>query len=87
MLIHQSFSFFSFEEVQKCCPTIRDLVGNLDKSWDNSKDWMLQLRDGRQIVIPLALYRSLESESDCSAIEGEAGTGNNPFAAKGEIVS
>ena len=42
-------------------PTIRELVGDLDKSWGNSKEWMLQLRDGRQIVIPLSLYRSPES--------------------------
>ncbi|KAK7831747.1 zinc finger ccch domain-containing protein 1 [Quercus suber] len=64
----------NFEGFQNCCPTIRELVGDLDKSWDNSKDWMLQLRDGRQIVIPLSLYRPPGSESDCSVMEGEATT-------------
>ncbi|XP_030951124.1 uncharacterized protein LOC115974757 [Quercus lobata] len=49
-------------------PTIRELVSDLDKSWGNSKEWMLQLRDGRQIVIPLSLYRSPESVSDCSVL-------------------
>ena len=34
------------EGVQQPCPTIRELVGDLDKSWGNSKEWMLQLRDG-----------------------------------------
>ena len=46
-------------------PTIRELVSDLDKSWGNSKEWMLQLRDGQQIVIPLSRYQSRESVSDC----------------------
>ena len=46
-------------------PTIRELVSDLDKSWGNSKEWMLQLRDGQQIVIPLSRYRSPERVSDC----------------------
>ena len=75
------------EGVQNCCPTIRELVGDLDKSWGNFKDWMLQLRDGRQIVIPLSLYRSPGSESDCSVMEGEATTGNFSCVTKGQIVS
>ena len=37
---------FDLEGVQQPCPTIRELVGDLDKSWGNSKEWMLQLRDG-----------------------------------------
>ena len=48
---------------------------------------MLQLRDGRQIVIPLSLYRSPGSESDCSFMEGEATTGNFSCVTKGQIVS
>ena len=40
-------------------PTIRELVSDLDKSWGNSKKWMLQLQDGRQIVI-LYLYIDLQ---------------------------
>ena len=73
--------------VQNCCPTIRELVGDLDKSWGNSKDWLLQLRDGRQILIPLLLYRSLGSESDCSGKEGEAATGNFTCVTKEQIVN
>ena len=46
-------------------PTIRELVSDLDKSWGNSKEWMLKLRDGQQIVIPLSRYRSPERVSDC----------------------
>ena len=34
-----------FEGAQLPGPTIRELVGDLDKSWGNSKDWILQLRD------------------------------------------
>jgi len=25
-------------------------------SWGNSRDWVFELRDGRQVVIPLSLY-------------------------------
>ena len=64
-------------------PTIRELVSDLDKSWDNSKEWMLQLRDGRQIVIPLSLYRSPESVSDCSVTDVETVTGNDSFINEG----
>ena len=52
---------FDFEGAQIPSPTIRELVGDLDKSWGNSKDWILQLRDGRQLVLPLSLYHSLDS--------------------------
>ena len=57
-------------------PTIRELVGDLDKSWGNSKDWILQLRDGRQLVLPLSLCRSPNSMSVCSSLEGECVPGN-----------
>ena len=43
---------------------ISDFVGDLSKTWGNSKDWMLELQDGRKIVIPLSAYRSLDSVSD-----------------------
>ena len=83
---------FSEEGTHNSRPTIRELVGDLDKSWGNSKDWMLELRDGRQIVIPLSLYRSpdsgsLDSGSECSIIEGEVVPGNNSIATEGQIVS
>nr|XP_023925816.1 uncharacterized protein LOC112037235 [Quercus suber] len=77
----------NFEGFQNCCPTIRELVGDFDKSWGNSKDWMLQLRDGRQIVIPLSLYRPPGSESDCSVMEGEATTGNFSCVTNEQIVN
>ena len=38
-------------------PRINDFVGDLSKTWGNSKDWMLELQDGRKIVIPLSAYR------------------------------
>ena len=65
-----------FEGVQLPSPTIRELVGDLDKSWGNSKDWILQLCDGRQLVLPLSLYRSLDYMSVCSSLEGECVPGN-----------
>ena len=34
-----------FEGAQLPRPSIKELVGDLDKSWSNSKDWILQLRD------------------------------------------
>ena len=67
--------------------TIRELVSDLDKSWGNSKEWMLQLRDGRQIVILLSLYRSPESVSDCSVTNLETVTGNDSFINDGQMVS
>ena len=69
------------------CPTIRELVSDLDKSWGNSKEWMLQLHDGRQIVLPLSLYRSPESVSDCSATDLETVTGSDSFMNEGQMVS
>ena len=68
-------------------PTIRELVSDLDKSWGNSKEWMLQLWDGRQIVILLSLYRSLKSVSDCSVTDVETITGNDSFINEGQMVS
>lgn len=45
----------------------------LDRSWGNSSDWVLELRDGRQVVIPLSLYRSTESFKDSTGSEDESG--------------
>ena len=52
-MVHESDDF---KGVLHSCPTIKELVGDLDRSWGNSKEWMLQLRDGQQIVPPLSLY-------------------------------
>ena len=68
-------------------PTIRELVGDLDKSWGNSKDWMLQLRDGRQLVLPLSLYRYPNCMSVCSSLEGECVPGNASITNAGQRVS
>ena len=73
-----------FEGAQVPGPTIRELVGDLDKSWDNSKDWILQLCDGRQLVLPLSLYRSPESMSVCSSLEGECVPGNESYTNEGQ---
>ena len=43
----------------------------LDKSWGNSRDWVLELRDGRQVVIPPSLYRSMESLTDFTGLEDD----------------
>ena len=76
-----------FKVVYNSCPTIRKLVKDLDKSWGNSKEWMLQLRDGRQIVIPLSLYRSPESVLNCSVTDVKTVTGNESFINEGQKVS
>uniref|UniRef100_A0A7N2LGJ2 Uncharacterized protein n=1 Tax=Quercus lobata TaxID=97700 RepID=A0A7N2LGJ2_QUELO len=60
-----------FEATYLLGPTIRELVEDLDKSWGNSKDWILQLRDGGQIVLPLSLYQSPDCMSVCLSLEGE----------------
>ena len=52
-MVHESDDF---KGVLHSCPTIKELVGDLDRSWGNSKEWMLQLRDGRKLVLPLSLY-------------------------------
>ena len=65
-----------FEGAQLPGPTIKELVGDLDKLWGNSKDWILQLRDGMQLVLPLSLYRSPDCMSVCSSLEGECVSGN-----------
>ena len=36
-------------------PSIKDLVGDLESTWGNSNNWVLELRDGKWIVIPLSL--------------------------------
>ena len=43
---------------------ISDFVGDLSKTWGNSKDWMLEVQDGRKIVILLFAYCSPDSVSD-----------------------
>ena len=78
---------FESEGVHLPSPTIRELVGDLDKSWGNSKDWMLQLRDGRQLVIPLSLYRSRDCMSVCSSLGSECVTGNISITNVGQRVS
>ena len=45
----------------------------LDRSWGNSRDWVLELRDGRQVVIPLSLYLSTESLTDFTGSEDDSG--------------
>ena len=53
----QSSEHIVFNEgLQNQHPLLRDFVGDMGKVWGNSKDWVLELRDGRQIVIPLSLY-------------------------------
>ena len=82
--VHEAFDF---KVVSNSCPTIRELVSDLDKSWGNSKEWMLQLRDGRQIMIPLSLYQSPESVSDSSVMDVKTITGNDSFLNEGQMVS
>lgn len=78
---------FDLEEVHQSWPTIRGLVGDLDKSWGNSKEWMLQLRDGRQLVLPLSLYQFLECMSVFSGMEGESVLGISSIVNEGQRVS
>ena len=59
----------------------------ISKSWGNSKEWMLQLLDGRQLVLPLSLYRSLECRSVCSNMEGESVPGISSIINEGQRVS
>ena len=59
----------------------------ISKSWGNSKEWMLQLLDGRQLVLPLSLYRSLECRSVCSSMEGESVPGISSIINEGQRVS
>lgn len=48
---------------------------------------MLQLCDGRQITIPLSLYRSPETLSNYSGSEGGNVPGTNSFLGNGQITS
>ena len=61
----------SFVGLHNLHPTIRDFVEDLEKIWGNSKDWVLELCDGRQIIIPLSIYLSPETRSDYSVLKGE----------------
>ena len=76
-----------YEEAHLVGPTIKELFGDLDKSWGNSKDWLLQLRDGRQLVLPLSLYHSPDSLSVSSSLEGEYVPGNDSSTNEGQRVS
>ena len=76
-----------FEGAQLPGPTIRELVKDLDKSWGNSKDWILQLRDGRQLVLPLSLYRSPDCMSVCSSLEGGCVPSNASSFKEGQWVT
>ena len=76
-----------YEEARLVGPTIKELFGDLDKSWGNSKDWLLQLRDGRQLVLPLSLYRSPDSLSVSSSLEREYVPGNDSSTNEGQRVS
>lgn len=77
----------NFEGVHLPGLTITELVGELDKSWGNSKDWMLQLRDGQQLVLPQLLHRSPDCMSVCSSMEGECVPGNTSIIEEGQRVS
>ena len=68
------------------CPRISDFVGDLCKTWGNSTDWMLELRDGRKIVIPLSTYRSPDSVSDQLTPEGVPNLGLVHLVNEGHIV-
>ena len=76
-----------YEEAHLVGPTIKELFGDLDKSWGNSKDWLLQLHDGRQLVLPLSLYRSPDSLSVSSSLEREYVPGNDSSTNEGQRVS
>ena len=68
-------------------PRISDFVGDLSKTWGNSKDWMLELRDGKKIVIPLSVYRSPKAVSEQPELEEVANPGLvSPFN-EGQIIS
>uniref|UniRef100_A0A7N2R4R9 ABC transporter C family member 13 n=1 Tax=Quercus lobata TaxID=97700 RepID=A0A7N2R4R9_QUELO len=54
-------------------PSIKSYVENLEHTWGNSKDWVLELRGGRQIAIPLSIYLSLGSMLDFLELEGVEG--------------
>ena len=71
----------------KPCPSIKNFVEDLEHTWGNSEKWVLKLRGGRQIAIPLSLYHSLESLTDFSDLEGVVGQGNNTFKEEGHIVN
>ncbi|KAF3957147.1 hypothetical protein CMV_017810 [Castanea mollissima] len=43
------------------------------RSWGNSRDWVLELRDGRQVVIPPSLYQLTKSLTDFTGSEDDSG--------------
>ena len=68
-------------------PRISDYVGDLSKTWGNSKDWVLELQDGRKIVISLSAHRSPKFVSDQPALEGVVNQGMSSFINEGQIIS
>ena len=76
-----------FEGAQLPGPIITELVGDLDKSWGNSKDWILQLCNDRQLMLPLSLYRSPDCMSVYSSLEGECVPGNDSSTNERQKVS
>ena len=76
-----------FEGAHLPGPMIKKLVCDLDNSWGKSKDWILQLRDGRQLVLPLSLYRSPDCMLVYSSLEGECVPGNASITNEGQRVS
>ena len=83
----EPLDYVSNDGLHNQCPSIRDFVGDLGKVWGNSKDWVLQLRDGRQITIPLSLHRSPETLSNYSGLEGGNVPGTYSFLGGGQITS
>ena len=67
--------------------SIKNFVEDLEHTCGNSEKWVLELRGGRQIAIPLSLYHSPGSISDFSDLEGVVGQGNNTFKEERHIVS
>ena len=67
--------------------TISDFVGDLGKTWGNSKEWMLELRDGRKLVILLSANCSPESMSDQTASEGVVNPGLTSLFNEGQFIS
>ncbi|KAL0008014.1 hypothetical protein SO802_009516 [Lithocarpus litseifolius] len=68
-------------------PRSSDFVGDLSKTWGISKDWMLELRDGWKMVIPLSAYRSPESMSNQPTSEGVVNPGLASPVYEGQIIS
>ena len=66
---------------------MRVRVTTLESTWGNFNNWVLELRDGKQIVIPLSLHHSPGSILDFSKHERDEGQGNDTFREEKCIVS